>query len=502
MASSLVLISISLLFLYLFNLVKKQYNYFKDRGIPNPKPIFPLGNFWGVGLSVHFIHRVNEIYRQFKGKAKICGFFVTTIPAYIALDIELIKNILVKDFDSFHDRGIYYNEKADPLSAHIFSIAGEQWKTLRQKMTTTFSSGKIKAMMPTLNKISEEMTEVLGEYADEGKTLNYRDMASRLMCEIVGEIAFGIKCNALRDPNCEMMVLSDFLSIKDMKQRVMYLFSNAFPEVCRKLNIQITPKDVQHYFLKIINEAIEYREKNKIRRNDYFDMLLQLKNEGKLDGDVTNVGRISHTDMLAACFVFFVAGFETSSTALAYALYELAVNQELQDRTRDEIEKVLSNYDGKVTYEALMNMNYPGQVISESLRKYTPGNVLMRKCTKEYKIPDTDIVIEKGRMVFLPMHAIHNDPEYFPDPEKFDPDRFSPEMEKERNPFTFLPFGEGMRICMGLRFGLIQTRLGLVSVLRKYRVTLNEKTVHPIRLDPKDVTMMPYGGIWLNTEHI
>lgn len=61
-------------------------------------------------------------------------------------------------------------------------------------MTTTFSSGKIKAMMPTLNKISEEMTEVLGEYADEGKTLNYRDMASRLMCEIVGEIAFGLKC--------------------------------------------------------------------------------------------------------------------------------------------------------------------------------------------------------------------------------------------------------------------------------------------------------------------
>jgi cytochrome P450 family 6 len=163
---------------------------------------------------------------------------------------------------------------------------------------------------------------------------------------------------------------------------------------------------------------------------------------------------------------------------------------------------VLADYDGEVSYEALMNMEYAGRVISESLRKYTPGNVLMRKCTKEYKIADTDITIEKGRMVFLPMHAIHTDPEFFPEPEKFDPDRFTPEMEKERNPFTYLPFGEGQRICMGLRFGLIQTRLGLVSVLRKYRVTLNEKTVHPIRLDPKDVTMMPYGGIWLNTERI
>jgi cytochrome P450 family 6 len=114
--------------------------------------------------------------------------------------------------------------------------------------------------------------------------------------------------NALRDPNCEMMVLSDFLSIKDMKQRILYLFSNAFPEMCRKLNIQITPKNVQHFFLKIINEAIEYRETNKIRRNDYFDMLLQLKNEGRLEDDATNFGKISHTELLSACFVFFVAG--------------------------------------------------------------------------------------------------------------------------------------------------------------------------------------------------
>lgn len=102
--------------------VKKKYAFFRDRGIPNATPIWPLGNFWRVGITVHFIHRINETYRMFKDKAKICGFFVTTIPAYIVLDIDLIKNILVKDFDSFHDRGIYYNEKADPLSAHIFSV--------------------------------------------------------------------------------------------------------------------------------------------------------------------------------------------------------------------------------------------------------------------------------------------------------------------------------------------------------------------------------------------
>jgi cytochrome P450 family 6 len=101
----------------------------------------------------------------------------------------------------------------------------------------------------------------------------------------------------------------------------------------------------------------------------------------------------------------------------------------------------LQKYDGKVTYEALMNMEFPGWVINESLRKYSPGNVLMRRCTKDYKVPGTDVVIEKGKYVFLPMLAIHNDPEYFPEPNEFNPDRFSPENEKKRNPYTYLPFG-------------------------------------------------------------
>jgi len=96
-------------------------------------------------------------------------------------------------------------------------------------------------------------------------------------------------------------------------------------------------------------------------------------------------------------------------------------------------------------------MDYVGQVINESLRRYTPGNVLLRICTKDYNVSGTSHVIEKGVNLMLPMSAIHNDPEYFPDPLKFDPDRFSPEEVQKRNPFTFLPFGEGPRNCMGLR---------------------------------------------------
>lgn len=157
---------------------------------------------------------------------------------------------------------------------------------------------------------------------------------------------------------------------------------------------------------------------------------------------------VPHTrDFNATCCCCLLGRFETSSTGLSYALYELSINQELQDKTRREIEKVLARHDGKVTYDAIMDMDYCGQVISEALRKYTPGNVLLRICTRDYQVPGKDLIIEKGCNLMLPMLAIHNDPEYFPEPEKFDPDRFSPEAVKERDPFTFLPFGKFSRFA-------------------------------------------------------
>lgn len=101
---------------------RKKYSYFSDRGIISPTPFFPLGNMWKVGITMHFIDNINSMYRKFKGKDVLSGFYVFTKPVIIVLDLDLVKNIMVKDFYSFHDRGLYYNEHTDPLSAHLFSV--------------------------------------------------------------------------------------------------------------------------------------------------------------------------------------------------------------------------------------------------------------------------------------------------------------------------------------------------------------------------------------------
>lgn len=122
MAMNLLIISGTILLIWLVSYFRKQYSYFSDRGILSPTPIFPLGNFWKVGITMHFIESINSMYRKFKGKDVLFGFYIFTRPVVVIMDLDLLKNVMVKDFHSFHDRGLYYNEHTDPLSAHLFSV--------------------------------------------------------------------------------------------------------------------------------------------------------------------------------------------------------------------------------------------------------------------------------------------------------------------------------------------------------------------------------------------
>lgn len=114
-----------------------------------------------------------------------------------------------------------------------------------------------------------------------------------------------------------------------------------------------------------------------------------------------------------------------------------------------------------------------------------------------YKIPGTDVVLDRGVSVIVPVHAIQNDPEYFPEPDKFDPQRFEPEETKKRNPMTWLPFGEGPRNCIGLRFGMMQTRIGLVMLLNNFEFAPCSRTSIPLDVTPGSFILTPVGGVYL-----
>jgi cytochrome P450 family 6 len=141
-------------------------------------------------------------------------------------------------------------------------------------------------------------------------------------------------------------------------------------------------------------------------------------------------------------------GFETTSTTITYALYEMAQNIEIQSKLREEIEGA---WEGGLTYDTLMELKYLGKVVNETLRKYPIIPLTMRKSNSDYKVPGTMRVIPKGVTVMVPILAIHRDPKYYPDPNKFDPERFDDGNCASRPAYTFLPFSEGPRICIGQR---------------------------------------------------
>ena len=210
-------------------------------------------------------------------------------------------------------------------------------------------------------------------------------------------------------------------------------------------------------------------------------------------------GKITQMEGVAQAYVFFIAGFETTSSTITYCLYELACNPHIQDKVVDDIDAALEKFGG-LTYDSLQEMTYLQKVVAETLRKYPTVPILNRVCTKDTDLPTTNLHINKGLDIVIPVLGIHRDPEIYPDPDKFDPERFNQENIASRHPYNYLPFGEGPRICIGMRFGYAQTKVGLISMLSKYRVKLGPKTPIPLEFDPGNLVLSAKGGVDLLIE--
>ncbi|XP_055697206.1 probable cytochrome P450 6a14 [Phlebotomus papatasi] len=481
---------------------KKQYRYWADRGIPYVKPKFLIGNLGGVGSSMHISEKLQDIYRELKGKEVFGGLFFLTNPTAIALDLDFLRNILVKDFQYFHDRGVYINERDDPLSGHLFSLYGQKWKIMRAKLSPTFTSGKMKMMHSTIIAVAKEFEKVLEPFAAKQEQIEMKEFLARFTTDVIGSCAFGIECNSLKEPDTEFgqvgKKLFDFKGLRVAKQ----FFLLTFPKISKTLRMEITDRDVAKFFMKLLRDTIDYREKNNVKRNDFLSLMIQLKNTGKLEGDNVNLGQITFEELAAQTFLFFIAGFETSSSTMTFALYELALNQDIQDHVREEISSVLERHGGEFTYDACMELKYLERVIKETLRKYPIVDNLLRVATNDYQVPGTNHVLKKGMSVIVPVYAIQRDPEIYPNPERFDPDRFTEENIKNRHPYAWLPFGEGPRNCIGMRFGLMQTRVGLATIINKYRVNVTQKTPIPMSLNSRFAFVTPASGMWLKLERL
>lgn len=456
----LTVISSVLTVFYIF--LKQKFTYWSNRQIDFEIPSFPFGNFTENVLQKKCTGIVlKDIYNKCKGS--VIGIYIVHCPVLLIKDLNLIKNILIKDFDHFMGRGMHTDKERDPLSAHLFALPPKEWQPMRQKLSPTFSSGKIKAMFITAINCGENMKKYLNQEIKSGKKLfDMREIFARFTTDIITSVAFGIETDAISNPESIIRQHGSEILKPSVRNNFVFGLSLFAPSLFKIFKMKILLEKVEKYFINLVKETLEYRESNKIIRPDFLQLLIQLRNKGCVKEDenweIETVDEKFKTmtieEVAAQCFVFFVAGFDTSSTATTFLLYELAKSTEIQQRVHEDIVSSMKKHENKLTYDSINDMKYLDQCVDEALRKYPPVPFLNRQCIKTYKAYENDLIIEEGTLLTISTLGLHYDPKNFPNPEIFDPERFSIQNKSNRSSMCYLPFGDGPRNCIGLLYVL------------------------------------------------
>ena len=272
-----------------------------------------------------------------------------------------------------------------------------------------------------------------------------------------------------------------------------------FPRLTRLFGLRIVNAELTDFFVNVISSTMKYRDEHNISRPD----MLQLMMEARSDA---TAAKFDLLEMTAQAFVFFLAGFDASATQTCLIAHELAAHPEIQDRVQAEVDAIMRSTGGKPTYEAVQNsMPYLDAVFSEAMRLH-PIAFLNRLCSQEFELPPATpegkpFKIPVGMNIFVPVAGFHSDPDLYPDPEKFDPERFTDKKVNTAD-VTNLGFGLGPRMCIGNRFAILEVKALFVHLLARARIVPCARTRIPLlgAYDKNTFAPTAEGGFWLRLE--
>lgn len=261
---------------------------------------------------------LQNVYNKYKSK-RVVGLYFSYKPVMVINDPLLVQDILVRDYTSFHDRGFYTDEKNDPLSAHLAGLGGQEWRDMRVKLSPVFSSGKIKGMFPIISDCGKVLEDHLIRNIKEGKDeFDVRDLFARYTTSIISSVAFGVDTDCINNPNHIFRKMGakmlDSSIAKDLRQFMALLM----PNLPKYLPMRFVAKDIEDFFLSVVNQTIEHREKNNVSRNDFMQLLMQLRNQGYVSVDKKSseqeklndkdLKKLTINQIAAQAFIFFGAG--------------------------------------------------------------------------------------------------------------------------------------------------------------------------------------------------
>ncbi|VEN39385.1 unnamed protein product [Callosobruchus maculatus] len=386
---------------------------------------------------------------------------------------------------------------------------------MRSILSPCFTSSKMKAMFPLMTGCAERFTQHLLSLKQDQIRLEMKETFTRYATDVIASTAFGIEVDSMKQPDNPFYLMGKRATTFDYWKTMRFFMNVLVPKVCQIFRIRILDDETMSFFVNLVEDTIRMREEKGIVRPDMIHLMMEARKgkynkseEGTNDEtsmshvDDTTLRSITNMDVAAQAMIFFFGGFETSSNLMSFMAYELAGHQEVQTKLRKEIEDTWNECNGKLTYEALLKMKYLDMVISETLRKWPINIATDRLCTKAYTIePAGDeeraLHIQKGTYLSFPTYAVQHDPKYFPDPDKFDPERFSSENVHKVLPYTYLPFGAGPRSCIGNRFALLETKALFFYLLKSFQIVYIDKSCVPLVISKTNFNFAMEGGNWL-----
>ncbi|CAH0564726.1 unnamed protein product [Brassicogethes aeneus] len=521
------LTTIAIALLYYF--MVKPLKYWKKLGVKqgNPTPVFgdSWGTFWKTQSLADF---VQYVYDQVPN-VRYSGCYQYIVPMLVLKDPELIKQITVKDFDHFVDHSSFIPEETDSLwGKNLFSLQGQRWRDMRATLSPSFTSSKMKFMFSLMADAARDFVQHFKNKNEKTVTVEMKDTCTRYTNDVIATTAFGVKVDSLENRDNKFYLMGkEATDFSGFFRNLKFLGLMIVPRLFKIFSIGLFSKEVGAFFRDLITDTIRTREEKHIVRNDMINLLMEARKVSiyKQDDETTlvdtgfatveesEVGKakvqkcLTDEDITAQALIFFFAGFDTVSGIMCFMAYELGISQEIQDRLREEIEDTIRENKGKLTYESLLKMKYMDMVVAETLRKWPVVVAVDRICTKPYTIEprtpeEKPISLEKNTVVLVPIFAIHRDPKFYPEPEKFDPERFSDENKNKIVPYTYLPFGAGPRNCIGSRFAILEIKVLFYHILSNFKIVPVEKTVIPLKLSKKSFNLMSDGGFWFGLERL
>lgn len=508
MIGLLLLTALIAIVIYLTAKAHKINQRWAEAGIPHPKPVLIFGNMFDMCVKRRTHDEIaKQIFEDFPNEPVI-GYYNFISPRLIIRDLELIERVLIKDFSHFVDRSEPIDRKKYPLEVDLFSLCGNAWRAVRAKLSPMFATGKLRHMLPQVNDIADKFTRFLETNIEN---VDLKDNTSKFTLEVIASSFFGIEPSALNAEETEFTKMSkrtfqpgftDFL-------RITLLF--ILPKFARMLGLDFSPKASTEYFANILKMTLQHRKASKQTRNDFVQLMVTLQEKGILEvgkseiDENLNVEELSDDDnieltddvMAMQALLFLFAGFETTASALSFIMLELAQNPDLQEIARNEILEIVKEGQD-LTYENIKSMTYVDAVIKESLRLHPPVGSNFRMCVKKYPVPGTNIILQPGENVIIPVLAIHTDPDIYPEPSKFLPERWL--TDSTRRPCTWLPFGDGPRMCIASRFAMMELKSVMGKLLIKYKFNRHPGQEYPVKINPYSFLATPVKPIRCNLE--